>query len=206
MKNICTPKVCWLFLFMLSLLSCYTTNQCEEFNRQSEMMTVVFFPQELPNYEFARTDNPNAGTLRLTRRRFEFSEAYEEDCDDDDQPCDCYATHRTRYELEHFLLSFGNDLSYGYRDVDPVAATIRYLAFNQDGRIIDDLTCGFPPDDSGINRDINNLVEEEITINGETFNDVMVIELTVVNVTFFVERNKGLQGILFGGEIYRRID
>ena len=83
----------------------------------------------------------------------------------------------------------------------------RYLFVNQAGdEIIADLTYELPPDNGRILRDINNLVISRLTVNGETFDDVMRIELNAVNITLFVERGKGLQGIMYGGEIYRRID
>lgn len=202
MKKTTFPKAFWLFLFVIPLLSSCTYS-CDEFPRNSQMLTIVFFPDGLPSYEFARPDDPNANTIRLIQQRFDFSEAYEQ-ADSDDS--DCYSTHRTRYSSDELPFLLGNDLAYGHIEADPIEATIRYLAFQAGDEIIADLTYELPPDNGRILRDINNLVISRLTVNGETFDDVMRIELNAVNITLFVERGKGLQGILYGGEIYRRID
>jgi hypothetical protein len=202
MKNRFVSKICWLFLVTILLFSSCLRFQCEEFNRQSETLTIVFFPEDLSTYEFAKTDDPNE-VIRLLRVRYDFSEEYNiRDSDD----YDCYSTHTTRYSSLELPFFLGNDLSYGYFGADPIDATIRFLALNAGDQIIGGRTYELPPDNPRILRDINNLVQEQIMVNGETFNDVLQINMNSLETTLFVERNQGLQGILINGELYRRIN
>lgn len=202
MRNIMT-KIHWLYVLILILLLSSCETQCGPFDRQSELMTIVLFPEQVQHYEFEQPNNPNAEILRLTKERFEFSEAYVEKCGND---CDCVSSHTTRYQFESLPMALGNEITYEFIVSDPLFSTMTYTVFNLDFQILDDTEYKFPTENREILRDINNLVATQLTVNGETFNDVLTVNLDRANMTLFVERRKGLQGILYQGQLYRRTD
>ena len=203
MKKHFTPKTYLLVLFLIPLLSS-CKQQCDQFSRQSELLTIGLFPQDRTTYEFRSTDD-DTNVLNLTNRQFDFSEAYEIDTSFG-ADSDCYSNHITVFSFDSLPFSLENEMAYDFIDSDAEGTFLRYWAINQDNQIIDGISYELPYRNDEIQRDINNLTEDQITVNGETFRDVLRVDMSVINMTLFVERNRGLQGILYQGELYTRVN
>lgn len=203
MKRLFTP---YLFLFIILVSSSCERLRCDGFDRFNPVIDIALFSDESPVYEFTNTINStNDVDLTFNRQSIEFSSPYNDTCQTTDG-CNCYSTYRTRYYSPELQLGIGNDIAILYEDEFALELIARYLSFDENNQITDGQNIDFSPFDDEIIRDVNNLVRNELVINGETFNEALRIDFNAKNITLFVERFRGLQGILYEGNLYKRIN
>jgi hypothetical protein len=205
MKKISTPKIYWLLLFIIPLLTSCETLRCDSFDPFNPVLDLALFPTDIPTYEFTSTSDAGGVTLTFEKQVIEFSGSYQDNCNNANG-CNCYATYRTRYFSQGLQLALGNDIAMLFEYEEPIELVTRYLSFDANNQITDGQNIDFPPFYNEIVRDVNNLTRNEIIINGELFNNAIRIDFNQENITLIVERFNGLQGILYQGELYRRND
>jgi hypothetical protein len=167
------------------------------------MLTIGLFPQNRSSYQFESVNDPT-NVLSLTNRRFDFSDAYEMSTLGEDE--DCYSNHVTVFSFDNLPFSLENEMAYDFFDSDPYGAFLKYWVIDQDNQLIDGISYDVPYRDNEIRRDIDNLTNDQITIDGVVFRDVLRIDMSVVDMALFIERNRGLRGIIYQGELYTLVN
>jgi hypothetical protein len=202
MKKLLRQKVYFWLLLMIPVLTSCEIN-CPGFDQQIEIMSLRLFPEDKQQYDFVNFSGGSASILRFEKQKFEFSEPYKDYCSGFG-PCDCTTRHETLYEFEDLQIT--NELWIGFEFEDPKSTIFRYGVIDFGNSVADGQNLTFTADNSEIQEAIDNIIQNEITIDGETFNNVLRLDLTNLNISLFVERNRGLQGILYQDEMYRVID
>ena len=194
------------YIWLLFLIPLFTSCQidCPAFDRQTETLSLQLFPQDRQRYDFVNTVGSVAPLLRFERNQYEFSEAYKQGCGAG--PCDCFLNHRQIYEEVNTGLVFINEILIFHDREDAISTSSQYSIRNIISGASDLQVFNLPLDNVEIRNEINTLLSDQLTVMNEVFNDVLRLELQDTNITLLIERDRGLQGIVYQDELCTLID
>ena len=198
-----SKKTFSLFLLLLTLALSSCEINCPSFDQQSEILSLRLFPEDKQQYDFVNFNGSGASLLRFEKQQFEFSEPYSDSCFGF-SPCDCSTNHDTLYAFENLQLI--NRFTIGFDFEDPTSTIANFVIVDFNFTVTNGETFRFSADNGEIQEAISDLIQDEITIDGETFNDVLRVDTNLLNITLFIERNRGLRGIIYQDELYTLID
>ena len=187
-----------LFLFIIPLFTSCEID-CPAFDTQSKVLSIALFPQELERYDFINLGNT---LLRFAKSEFEESEAYTKGCGSPGNSCNCDTWRTAIYSSEDIELSIADNILVEHRLEVPEKITIQYYTRKDD----DFQSSRFRFDIEEIEADIDALITPQQSIMNETFTNLVRIDLDDPEISLIIEKDRGLQGIIYEGELFKRIN